>query len=95
MQEDLNIEALGLGPLDVASAQQLMGLASCLIGLLPEQAQLDMPAQRLIASMQVRSDRLSRDTIFRAGSDAFGLRQVISCLCHDLLRFTLSKHGPQ
>ena len=52
--EDLNIEALGLGPLDVASAQQLMGLASCLIRRLPEQAQLDMPAQRLLASMQVR-----------------------------------------
>lgn len=95
MQEDLNIEALGLGPLDVASAQQLMGLASCLIRPSPEQAQLDMPAQRLVASMQVRLDRLSWYTIFRAGSDAIGLCQVTSCLCHDLLHFMLSKHGPQ
>ena len=59
MQEEWNLEALGLGPLDVASAQQLMGLASCLIRRSPEQAQLDMPAQRLVASMQVRSDRLN------------------------------------
>ena len=61
MQEEVDTEALGLGPLDVASAQQLVGLASCLIRRSPEQAQLDMPAQRLLASMQVRLDRLIWD----------------------------------
>lgn len=61
MQEELDIEALGVGPLDVASAQQLVGLASCLMRRLPEQAQLNMPSQRLVASMQVHLDRLGYD----------------------------------
>jgi predicted N-acetyltransferase YhbS len=61
VQEEVDTDALGLGPLDVASAQQLVGLASCLIRRSPEQAQPDMPAQRLLASMQVRLDRLNWD----------------------------------
>ena len=46
-------ESLGLGTLDVASIQHLLHLARCLIRSKPEEATLDLPAQRLLASLQV------------------------------------------
>lgn len=52
-REAWDTESLGLGALDGSSIQQVLGLARCLIRSAPEEAQLDVPAQSLIASMQV------------------------------------------
>ena len=51
--EAWDTESLGLGSLDAASVKQLIGLARCLIRSKPEEIALDVPAQRLLASMQV------------------------------------------
>ena len=48
-------DGLGLGALDAPGVQQILGLARCLIRSEPEEAQLDLPAQRFLASMQVQS----------------------------------------
>ena len=45
--------SIGLGSPDAASIRQMIGLARCLIRSKPEEAALDLPAQRLLASIQV------------------------------------------
>ncbi len=52
--EAWDAESLGLGSLDPLSIQHIIRVARCLVKSTPEEAALDMPAHRLLASMQVR-----------------------------------------
>ena len=50
--EAWDTESLGLGSLDAVSIQHILRVARCLIRSKPEEEALDLPAQRLLASMQ-------------------------------------------
>ncbi|CAL5224911.1 g7676 [Coccomyxa viridis] len=76
--EAWDTESLGLGALEPISIQHILRVARCLIRSKPEEAALDLPAQRLLASMQVALLPTQKGVGQSTGSEQTGIARSMA-----------------